>query len=667
MHCSARSLVAAVVAAATLLVPPLAAAVVPTTTRVGVSSTGVQASSNAEFPVVSQNGRWTAFQSTASNLVTGDTKGLQDVFVHDAKTGQTVRIQEGATEPDGASANPSISGDGRWVVFESRAKNLVATTSTSSQIYLFDRLDGSLKRLSQTAAGVVGGADSFDPRMSSDGAAVVFYSNARLVASDTDFFGDVYLYRLSDGSITRVSEPVGVAPDAGTGTWAAVSNGGRFVAFSSFATNLVTGDIGGNEDVFLRDIQTGAIVRASVTSAGGEANSDSYDPSISADGCIVVFHTAATNLVAGSTLAGAKTIARDRCAGTTEFASLTGAATPAPGTVLDERPPAVSDDGCLVGMISSTLAATSGWRGVFVRDRCNGTTTRIDISTDGQAGLGHTNGPSFSAGSARYVAFHSGAGNLVGGTDANGALSDAFVRDRANATPPIADLEVSASARQVTADASGSTDPDAGIASISISFGDGTPAVAGTTLVHDYTQVGTFTVTATVTDTDGLTSVASQSVTVTDVIAPPLPPAPPPPPPPGAGRAPKLTKASLDASRFVVVPRGKRPGKGRGAKLSVTTSEAATLTLAYERVVSGRRKGGRCVPAARTGKRCTAFRKAGSPFTTPLITGVNRITLTGRTPKGALAPGGYRLRLVARTADGRVSKPVRLRLTIVLP
>lgn len=647
----------------------IATAVVPGTMRTSISSTGVQASLGAEFPVVSQNGRWTAFQSAAPNLVSGDTLGLQDVFVHDAKTGQTIRIAPPGVEPDGASQNPSMSGDGRWITFSSRADNLVPGAATASdQVFLYDRQTGAIRRISSVAGGAPAPGESLTPRVSSDGTAVVFTSWANgLVAEDTNGNDDIFLYRVADGSIVRVSAPAaGGEPNNSASFFPAVSDGGRFVVFASYATNLdAAGEPAPSDlDIFVRDTQANTIARASVTSAGGLANAGAQLPSISADGCVVAFHSAASNLVAGDMVAGNKLFVRDRCSGTTEIASL-GNGTPAPaGTVLQERPPAVSDDGCLIGMISANvIPIPGGWRGVAVRDRCQGFTSRIDLSTGGEGGIGHTNGPSFSAGSARYVAFHSGAVNLVVGTDTNGVLSDTFVRDRANATPPVAALRVSASGRRASADASASSDPDADVASTTISFGDGTPAQPGVTLTHDYARAGTYTVTATVVDTDGLTSTATAAVTVSDP-PPAVPQTPPPPAGSGGGVAPVLSKASLAPRRFATVAVGARPGGRAGSKLTITVNRAATLTLRYERIRAGRLKSGRCL-AGGPGRPCERYIAAGSPVTATLLPGVNRIPLSGRTRAGKLAPGKYRLTLVAVAPDGRRSKPLRLVLTIV--
>jgi hypothetical protein len=386
---------------------------------------------------------------------------------------------------------------------------------------------------------------------------VVFGSFAGNLVPNDGGSADVFLYTIATGTLARVSAPTGGGEPDGHAFNADVSNDGRYVTFESSASNLVPGDTTGFDDVFVRDMQANRITRVSVTSAGGEAVGDSYLPAISANGCQIAFFSVARNLVAGDAVDGVKTFVRDQCAGTTEIASL-GNGNPAPqATVLDERAPAISDDGCLVGMISSGLVPSQGLRATVVRDRCLGFTFRADVSTGGDGGNLHTNGVAFSAGSARYVVFHSTASNLVLG-DTNGA-NDVFVRDRGNAAAPIATLAVTVSGRHVVADASGSSDADAGIASVSIAFGDGTPAAAGSTAGHDYAQSGTFTVTATVTDLDGLSASATRAVTIAPTGGgnppPPPPPVIPPATPPSSPPvAPVLVNAAVAPRGFASAP-----------------------------------------------------------------------------------------------------------------
>ncbi len=646
---AARRLLLSLGAACVLTPVATASAAAPATVRVDLSSTGVQANMTSQSPAVSASGRWVAFESAADNLVPGDQNSLSDVFLRDRRNVTTKRISvsAGGAEGDGASSQASISGDGRWIAFSSSATNLVpGATGGLGNVYLYDRTSGALQRISNALGSANGGNDnSSEPRLSSDGSVVVFTSGASNLVSGDGAKVDVFMYRLSTGALTRVSARTDGADPGGDARAGAASAGGAFVTFTSTANDLVSGD-GGHSDVFVRDTAANQIARVSVTSAGGEANSDSALSSISADGCQIAFDSTASNLVFGDDGSKAvKVFVRDRCAGSTEFASLSNGS--AQGGVL-ERVPALSDDGCLVGMIelsNNLLVPAGGWRAAVLRDRCGGFTNRVDLSSAGEGGNGHTDGISFSPGGARYVVFHSGAENLVPGADANGAASDVFLRDRGNAVPPLADLQVSVEGHRVRADASASSDPDNEIAAVRIGFGDGSAETTGVAAIHEYAREGTFTVTAIVTDEDGLSATAARAVTVSGSDDGS-----------GAGggdpvRAPLTLKgAHLSRKRFAVARRG-----ARAATLSLTASDAAALTLRFERALPGRGSGRSCSPAARRGPRCTAYRAAGTA-TASLGAGQSSIPLSGRTGSGkALAPGTYRLTLSATAADGRTA------------
>jgi Tol biopolymer transport system component len=648
---AARRLLLSLGAACALVLGSIATATAaaPTTARVDLSSTGVQAKTTSESPAVSANGRWVVFESAADNLVPGDQNGLSDVFLRDRRNVTTKRISVGAAgaEGDGSSSQASISGDGRWIAFSSSATNLVpGSTGGLGNVYLYDRTSGALQRVSNALGGGGGGNDnSSEPRLSSDGSVVVFTSGAANLVPGDGGKVDVFMYRIATGALTRVSARADGADPGGDARGAAASAGGAFVTFTSTANDLVSGD-GGHSDVFVRDMTVNQITRVSVTSTGGEANSDSALSAISSDGCQIAFDSTASNLVFGDDNSKAlKVFVRDRCAGSTEFASLSNGGVQ--GGVLDRRP-VISDDGCLVGMVelaNNLLVPAGGWRAAVLRDRCGGFTSRVDLSAAGEGGNGHTDGISFSAGTARYVVFHSGAENLVPGADANGAASDVFLRDRGSAVPPLADLQLVVEGRHVRADASGSSDPDNEIASVRIGFGDGSADTAGVAAVHEYARDGTFTVTAVVTDDDGLSATAARVVTVSGSDD-------------GSGsggggpvRSPLTLKgAHLSRKRFAVARRG-----SQAATLSLTASDAAALTLRFERALPGRGSGRSCSPAARRGPRCTAYRAAGTA-TASLGAGQNSISLAGRTSSGkALAPGTYRLMLSATAADGRTA------------
>lgn len=353
----------------------LAAAGCQYTTRSSVSSTGAQGDGGSDFPALSSDGRYAAFESAATNLVAGDTNGVVDVFVRDHQTGTTSRVSRssGGTQGNDRSNVPAISADGRYVAFVSSASNLVAgDTNGGEDVFVHDRQTGATTRVS----------------VASDGAQGQGYSYPR----------------------------------------PAISADGRYVAFVSDAGNLVSGDTNLRLDVFVRDRQILTTTRASVSSAGAEGNGGSYDPAISGDGSIVAFTTDATNLVPGDTNARSDVVVR--AGGTTSLASQSSG-----GAQGDQGATggALSADGSLVAFSShsTNLVAgdTNGQRDVFVRDRAGGTTTRVSLSSTAVQGNGQSGSSGFSiSADGRFVAFDSSASNLVAG-DTN-SRDDVFVRDQ---------------------------------------------------------------------------------------------------------------------------------------------------------------------------------------------------------------------------------------------
>lgn len=216
----------------------------------------------------------------------------------------------------------------------------------------------------------------------------------------------------------------------------ALSPDGRFVAFTSEATNLVAGDTNGVADVFVRDRVAGTTTRVSVTSTGAQANGASGSPGISADGRFVVFESTATNLVASDTNFVADVFVHDRATATTSRVSVssTGAQGDGGGTS-----PAISADGEWIAFVSvsSTLVplANNFVPHVFLRHRPTGTTTLVSVSSTGGLENGSSDGPTLSA-DGRFIAFNSNSGNLVGASGVQ--FKQVFVRDRILGTTTLA-------------------------------------------------------------------------------------------------------------------------------------------------------------------------------------------------------------------------------------
>lgn len=291
------------------------------TTRASVDSSGVQANDYSYDAEISSDGSFITFQSFASNLVSGDTNGMSDIFVHNRQTGATSRVSVGSSggEGNGDSRASSISGNGRFVTFLSDADNLVSgDTNGSGDIFVHDRQTGSTIRVSVSSDGVEGNGGSFQPAMSSNGRFVTFLSNAdNLVSGDNNGKRDTFVHDLQTGQTTLASINSAGVQVNGHSYEPKISGDGRFVLFGSFADNLVSGDTNARNDIFVRDQQTGIITRASVSSDGSEANNNSFSPSISSDGRFVVFMSCADNLVSGDTNEWCDTFAHDQTTGTT--------------------------------------------------------------------------------------------------------------------------------------------------------------------------------------------------------------------------------------------------------------------------------------------------------------------------------------------------------------
>jgi Tol biopolymer transport system component len=278
------------------------------TTRVSVASDGTQATGGSVSPALSADGRFVAFFSDAPNLVPGDTNGLFDVFVHDRLTGETTRVSVasgGAQATGGDSLNAVLSADGRFVAFASEATNLVpGDTNGATDVFVRDRLTGQTTRVSVASDGAQATGTSFFPAISGDGRFVAFDSDAtNLVPFDTNGFSDVFVRDRLTGETTRVSVASGGAQATGGGSRRpALSGDGRFVVFDSGATDLVPGDTNGLMDIFVHDRLTGQTARVNVSAGGAQATGgDSSTPALAADGRFVAFPSLATNLVPDDT------------------------------------------------------------------------------------------------------------------------------------------------------------------------------------------------------------------------------------------------------------------------------------------------------------------------------------------------------------------------------
>jgi len=400
-----------------------------TTVRVSVSSSGEQGNSDSFTTSITADGRYVAFASSASNLVSEDTNEVYDVFMHDMQTGMTERVSLSSTgeQGNGQSFEPSISADGRYVAFYSDASNLVSgDTNGFTDIFVHDRQTGETIRASVSSTGEQADGLSGVPSISADGRSVAFYSEAsNLVSGDTNGYLDVFVHDMQTGETSRVSvSSIGEQADNNS-TQPSISADGRYVAFQSQATNLVNEDTNGAIDVFVYDCETAETQRVSVSTIGEQGNEWSVEPSIAADGRYVAFMSTASNLVSGDTNATWDVFVHDLQTGETTRISLSSAGEQGNGY---SQFPSISANGRFIAFVSGATnlvpGDTNGVQDAFLYDRQNSENMRISVSSGGEQGNDVSQLPAISE-DGLYVAYNSLATNLVG-DDTNGAW-DIFV------------------------------------------------------------------------------------------------------------------------------------------------------------------------------------------------------------------------------------------------
>lgn len=267
-------------------------------TRVSVDSSGAQSNANSMDAAISGDGRYVAFTSEATNLVSMDTNNVQDIFIHDRQTGQTRRVSvaSNGVEANGNSGKVDISNDGRYVTFFSHASNLVAgDTNDKADVFVYDLQSGNTTRVSVNTRGAQADGGGHSPAISGDGRYVVFLSASGNLDPRADEYRSkslVYVHDRQIGQTTLSSVySEGVIMTVGLFDQPTISNDGRYVAFPFYDK----GNNNGIMHIWVRDLQTGQSIQAS----GG--NESSFGPSLSADGKVVAFYSAASNIVSGDT------------------------------------------------------------------------------------------------------------------------------------------------------------------------------------------------------------------------------------------------------------------------------------------------------------------------------------------------------------------------------
>ena len=420
---------------------------VPFTVIASVSSLGVESNSDAQAPRMSGNGRYIVFASSADTLVPDDTNFCKDVFRRDLLTGVTELVSVGflGDPADADSDHPSVSNDGRYVAFSSFASNLVSDAQVLPQVYVRDMTvvgGNGIVLVSRDASDASGDDGSVNPSISGDGLFIAFESFAtNLAGTHPDPRSNIFRSEWQVNQIIQVSVtplgsetapgPVSSGPTRESMS-AAISDDGSRIAFVSGCIDLVAGDTNGLADVFVAKISAlGAvtIVLASDPFVAGGADVFSDNPSISGDGKFVAFDSKASNLVfPDSSLGNLDVYVFDVDNPAVERVSVNSAGIQA--AVFDSLRPALSQDGRYVAFESAASnlveGDTNGAKDIFLRDRVSGVTQRVSLNTSAnQAGVGQNSSSPWLSADGRSISFLTVAAFVNG--DTNG-LPDVYVR-----------------------------------------------------------------------------------------------------------------------------------------------------------------------------------------------------------------------------------------------
>ncbi|MBK7642573.1 MAG: PD40 domain-containing protein [Planctomycetes bacterium] len=273
-----------------------------TTECVSVDASGVPKAASTNLGMwVSSDARFVAFGAEATDLVPGDTNAVADIFLRDRRHATTERVSvgPGGTQANGVSVAPTVSDDGRCVAFLSSASNLVVgDTNGTFDVFVRDRETGSTQRVNVSSFGAQGNGASNSPAITRDGRYVAFTSAAsNLVQGDTNGHWDAFVRDRQMGTTVLVTVASDGTQGDGDSDQPALSDDGRFVAFTSLSANLVAGDSNGYADVFVHDLVLGTTERVSLGQSGVEGDFFSSDPDISGDGRFVAFRSQASNLL----------------------------------------------------------------------------------------------------------------------------------------------------------------------------------------------------------------------------------------------------------------------------------------------------------------------------------------------------------------------------------
>lgn len=386
---------------------------------------GVQGSRASGTCDLSGSGRFVVFESDAQQLVERDLNGRIDVFLRDRTDGTLERINryaDGGENPTGATS-PAVSTNGRYVSLLSAdtLHDPALPPQSTKQVYRIDRDTGEIALASRTTSGAPSPSDTMSPTISGNGRYVAFASSGTQFGPATNGLRQVFRWDAQTDTIELVSADASGAAGVSASNDPSMSNNGRYVAFTSSATNLVPGDTNGLTDVFVKDMDSGNILRASVDFNGNQTTtSASLAPAIAGNGTAVAFQSADAGLVAGDGNGVEDVFVHFLANGQTLRASVDGAGADLAAGGFGGS---ISSDAQFVAFHSrdASLAGAAAVAQVFRRDLATGALQALTNAQGFDAARARLSGNSNSA------CFESVASNLVA-DDTNG-YRDVFVAD----------------------------------------------------------------------------------------------------------------------------------------------------------------------------------------------------------------------------------------------
>ena len=398
--------------------------------EISLNSAGETLNDENREAQMSFNGDLIVFTTRATNVTPFDTNEKLDIVIRDRNNNSTDIISGHTPRSNDSSGDiVSLSADGRYVAFSSKTTNLIADHNNNKRdIFVKDRRTGFIERVSISSSGDQGSSDSNNPSISDDGRFVVFESFSAFISADTNAKIDIYLHdRLNH--ITQIISKNGATESNGHSIRASISATGRYVVFKSEADNLVSGDSNNKTDVFIKDLITDSIERVSVASDGSEANGAvNMSVTVSADGRYVAFRSTSTSLSSVDLNGKPNIFLRDRTAHKTTCISI-----PYDGTLIDGYTynPTISDDGSVIAFEARATNLvpndTNGYNDIFVYSLATQQIKRVTDNSNDKDSYG----TSMSA-DGRFISYRSGATGIV--TDDSNGEYDAFIYDTKNNT-----------------------------------------------------------------------------------------------------------------------------------------------------------------------------------------------------------------------------------------